>query len=243
MLDKNNIPKHVAIIMDGNGRWAAERGLPRSAGHHEGINRLNEIIEAAQRLGIEVITFFAFSTENWDRPKKEIDLLMRRLDDFLSKRVDELDKKNIRFKFIGGGDPLPKYIQEKLKKAETKTAGNSGLTVALAINYGARQEILQAVRLIAAAVQDGTLNISEVSEQEFSRRLYTAGLPDPDLLIRTSSEMRLSNFLLWQLSYAELYFPKVYWPDFKAKDLEDALEAYQKRERRYGRVDAGQKDN
>lgn len=243
MLDKNNIPKHVAIIMDGNGRWAKAHGLPRAAGHREGIKRVDEIIEAAGKLGIAVLTLFAFSTENWQRPKKEVAMLLGRLDDFLSRRIGELEKNNIRLRFIGRSDPIPQALQKKLKQAEDKTAGNSGLTVVLALNYGSRQEITDAARRVSCAVRDGLMDPESIDEESFGRYLYTAGLPEPDLLIRTSAEMRLSNFLLWQLSYAELYFPQIYWPDFRSGDLEEAIRVYQKRNRRFGRVDAWQKDN
>jgi len=238
MIDKNNIPKHVAIIMDGNGRWAKEKGRIRSAGHREGINRLSEIVDAAIELGVGVLTFFAFSTENWNRPKKEVDTLMRYLDNFLEKQFKELQKKNIRLIAIGRGDPIPKYLQKKIEKAEEKTRNNSALTVVLALNYGSRQEIVDAAKKFALAVKNEETGVEDLDVENFSRYFYTVGLPDPDLLIRTSQEMRLSNFLLWQLSYAELYFPKVYWPDFKREDFYEAIEEFQKRKRRFGRVDA-----
>jgi len=236
MIDKNNITKHIAIIMDGNGRWAKEKRLPRTAGHREGVNRVKEIVRAAAQLGVKVVTFFAFSSENWVRPKAEISILMRYLNNFLDRQIRELEKNNIRFLAIGRGEPIPKYLQDKIKQAEDKTAKNSGMIVVLALNYGARQEIVDAVRSFCLKVQSGEEKISDLDEDLFSRYLYTANLPDPDLLIRTSAQMRLSNFLLWQLSYAELYFPKKYWPDFGAKDLEKAIEVYQKRERRFGGI-------
>jgi undecaprenyl diphosphate synthase len=243
MIDRNNIPKHIAIIMDGNGRWAKERHLPRTAGHHAGIDRIREIVKAADKLGVEVITFFAFSTENWNRPKQEVSLLMRYLNNFLDKELKDLDKNNRRFRVIGGGDPIPKFLQEKIKKAEEKTAANTGLEVVLALNYGSRQEIAEAAKKFAQAVVDGRERVAELDAEGFKKYLSTSSLPDPDLLIRTSGEMRISNFLLWQLSYAELYFPKKYWPDFKAADLEEAVEEFQKRERRFGGVNAVKKDN
>jgi undecaprenyl diphosphate synthase len=232
----NNIPKHIAFIMDGNGRWAKEKGLPRTAGHRQGARRVREIVTAAHELGIKAVTFFAFSTENWARPKKEIDFLMRYLGDFLDRQIDKLHKKNIRFLAIGADDPLPKYIQRKIKDAQDKTCNNSGLTVCLALNYGSRQEIVNAAKRFAAIVLRGEMKPEDLDADKFSEYLYTAGLPDPDLLIRTSGAMRISNFLLWQLSYAELYFPKKYWPDFERADLEEAIEEYQKRERRFGRI-------
>ncbi|MDD4980315.1 MAG: isoprenyl transferase [Candidatus Omnitrophica bacterium] len=236
MLDKNNIPKHVAIIMDGNGRWAKEKGLPRSAGHRAGIKRIEEIVKAADELGIKVITFFTFSAENWSRPQKEVSLLMRYLDNFLTRRINELHRNNVRLMVIGRDKPVPEYLQNKIKKAQEKTRDNTGLTAVLALNYGSRQEIIDAVRKFTQAVMRGDANLEGLDEEGFSNYFYTAGLPDPDLLIRTSGEMRISNFLLWQLSYAELYFPKIYWPDFGKQELEKAVGEYQKRERRFGRV-------
>ncbi|MFA5119171.1 MAG: isoprenyl transferase [Candidatus Omnitrophota bacterium] len=236
MADKNNIPRHIAIIMDGNGRWAKERGLPRTAGHRIGIDRVKEILIAASELHVEVVTLFAFSTENWLRPKQEINMLMRAFDRFLDRQIDELTQYNIRFKLIGKDDPFPGYLQSKIKEAQRKTQDNGGLILALAVNYGSRREILDAVKGIARDVKKGVLDIDAIDEDKFQEHLYTAGLPDPDLLIRTSGEMRLSNFLLWQLSYAELYFVKKYWPDFRKKDLIEAIEEYQKRHRRFGAV-------
>lgn len=244
MIDKNNIPQHVAIIMDGNGRWAKEKGLPRTVGHRQGIDRIKEIVKAAKELGIKVITFFAFSAENWVRPKVEVGMLMRALNNFLDRQIRELDKNNIKFIWIGRSEPLPRYLQIKIKEAEDRTRNNTGLIVVLALNYGARQEIIDAVKRFSRACIEGKAKSDDLDIEGFSRYLYTVGLPDPDLLIRTSGEMRISNFLLWQVSYAELYFLKKYWPDFKAEDLRKTIEAYQKRERRFGRIpDAHQKDN
>jgi undecaprenyl diphosphate synthase len=240
MIDKGNLPKHVAIIMDGNGRWAKDRGLPRTAGHREGISRVKEIVRAAAEMGIQVLTFFAFSTENWSRPKKEISMLMRSLSNFLDTQIADLNKNNIRLKTIGRDEPLPKYVQAKLKLAQEKTKDNTGLVVVLALNYGARQEIVDAAKKFAQSAVRGEADAAKLDSEEFSRYLYTAGLPDPDLLIRTSAQMRISNFLLWQISYTELYFPKKHWPDFRKKDFEEAIEAYQKRERRFGGL--GDKD-
>ena len=244
MINKNNIPKHVAIIMDGNGRWAKERGLPRTAGHRAGIDRIKEIVKAASNLGIEVLTFFAFSTENWLRPKREVEMLMRSLDNFLHREAKDLDKNNIRFIAMGRDEPLPKYLQDRIKEVEDKTKDNSGITVILALNYGARQEIVDAVKKFTEEVLAHKANLDSLNVKSFTNYFYTKGLPDPDLLIRTSGEMRLSNFLLWQLSYTELYFPKIYWPDFKSGELERAIEVYQKRQRRFGGlIDASKKDN
>lgn len=236
MLDKNNIPKHIAIIMDGNGRWAKERGFPRTKGHRVGINRIKEIMKAASDFGVKAVTFFAFSAENWSRPKREVELLMRSLNNFLNRQINELDKNNIRFQVIGHDDPIPKYLLAKIKEAEARTKDNTGLIVVLALNYGSRQEIVDAVKKFASSVIKNEANLEDLDIDKFSNYFYTAGLPDPDLLIRTSGEMRLSNFLLWQLSYAELYFPKKYWPDFGREDLEKAIYDYQKRERRFGTI-------
>ncbi|MCX5706757.1 MAG: isoprenyl transferase [Candidatus Omnitrophica bacterium] len=234
MLDKNNTPGHVAIIMDGNGRWAKEHGLNRTAGHREGVKRVKEIVKAAAGLGIKVITFFAFSAENWSRPKREIDILMRYLENFLGREIKDMHKNNIQFRVIGRGDRLPERLQKKIKAAEQKTRNNTGLTVVLALNYGARQEIVEAAKRFAESVLRKDNEVRDLDINLFSGYLYTARLADPDLLIRTSGEMRISNFLLWQLSYAELYFPKKFWPDFKAEDLKEAVREYQSRERRFG---------
>ncbi|TRZ96478.1 isoprenyl transferase [bacterium] len=235
---KNNIPQHIAIIMDGNGRWAQEKKLPRTAGHRVGVSRIKEIIHAADDLGVKVVTFFAFSAENWQRTKREIVVLMRFLDNFLTRQIRELEENNMRLKIIGRGDPLPGYIQKKIKEAEAKTKNNTGLLVVLALNYGSRQEIIDAVKKFTRAVINGEEKLDNLVSENFANYLYTAGLPDPDLLIRTSGEMRLSNFLLWQLSYAELYFPRKYWPDFARSDLEEAIRVYQSRERRFGKINA-----
>ncbi len=234
MIDKHNIPKHIAIIMDGNGRWAKARGLPRIEGHREGAKRVKEIVKAAQELGVKVVTFFAFSSENWSRPKREISFLMKYLDNFLVREIREMDKKNIRFLSIGRDEPLPLAIQKRIKEAEAKTKDNTGLIVVLALNYGARQEIVDAAKKFASEVISAKADLNALDEEMFSRYLYTDKLPDPDLLIRTSAELRVSNFLLWQLSYAELYFPKKLWPDFGADDLKEAIEEYQSRDRRFG---------
>jgi undecaprenyl diphosphate synthase len=237
---KENIPRHVAIIMDGNGRWAKERGLPRIAGHRQGTKRVKEIVRTAKELGIKVLTLFAFSSENWSRPKKEIDTLLRYFNDYLDKEINNLHKNNIRFKVIGRKHPLPQNLLEKIKESEIKTENNDGMVLVLALNYGSRQEITDAAKKIADALLRKELNLDDLDENTFSRYLYTQGLPDPDLLIRTSGEVRISNFLLWQASYAELYFPKTYWPDFKKEDLILAIKEYNKRQRRYGQIKAGE---
>jgi undecaprenyl diphosphate synthase len=236
MLDKNNIPKHVAIIMDGNGRWAKEKGLPRAAGHKEGIERVKEIVRAARKIEIKVLTIFAFSSENWNRPRKEISILMRFLINFLEREINELDKNDIKFRVMGREEPLPGYLLKKIKKAEEKTKDNKSLVLVIALNYGGRQEIVDAAKKFARSVISKEIELEELDEGLFSGFLYTAGLPDPDLLIRTSGELRISNFLLWQLSYAEFYFSQKYWPDFKSPDLTEAIEEFQRRERKFGRI-------
>jgi len=238
MIDKNNLPKHVAIIMDGNGRWARERGLPRASGHREGVKRIREAVECARDLGIKVITFFAFSNENWNRPKGEINILMRYFNNFLEREAKELHKKNNRLIIIGRDEPMPKSVVKKIKNVEDRTRDNTGMVVVLAINYGGRQEIIDAAKKFAASCLENKAILNDIDEVTFSNYFYTAGLPDPDLLIRTSGEMRISNFLLWQLSYAEFYFLKKNWPDFRKHDFENAIEEYQERERRFGKVNA-----
>lgn len=243
MINENAIPKHIAFIMDGNGRWAKERGLPRVSGHRAGVSRIKEIIKASVELEIKVVTFFAFSHENWKRPRKEISVLMRFLNDFLDHEIQELHKRNARFMVIGRDKPLSKYLHDKISDAENLTKNNNGLITVFALNYGARQEIVDAIKRLTDAVIKGDIEVGDLNEEIFSRYLYTAGLPDPDLLIRTSGEMRLSNFLLWQLSYAELYFPNKYWPDFGKEDLENAIKVYQNRERRFGKIYVKKQDN
>jgi len=236
IIDRDNIPKHIAIIMDGNGRWAKARGLPRTAGHQEGIKRIKEIVKAANKLGIKYLTIFAFSTENWDRPKEEVDMLMRYLDNFLRNEIEDLNKNNIRLLVIGRDKPLPDYLLKRIRSAEDYTKNNTGMTLVVALNYGARQEIIDAIKKYVCMVKENKEDIHNLNEEKFKNFLYTCDIPDPDLLIRTSGEMRLSNFLLWQISYTEFYFTKKYWPDFTEKDLLEAISDYQKRERRFGRI-------
>ena len=231
---QDKIPKHVAFIMDGNGRWAKERGLARTAGHRQGVQRVKEIIRGAGNLGIQIVTFFAFSTENWSRPKSEVNVLMRYLESFLGRQIKELHKNNMRFTVIGRSDPIPKYLQAMIKKAQEKTKSNTGLRVVLALNYGGRQEIVDAAKKFARDVLDKRIDLESLDAQEFSRYFYTADIIDPDLLIRTSNEMRISNFLLWQLSYSEFYFSGKCWPDFGIEELKEAIKEYQKRTRRFG---------
>jgi len=236
MLDKNNIPKHIAIIMDGNGRWAKKQGLPRIRGHRAGIERVKEIVKACIGLNIRILTLYAFSVENWKRPRIEINMLMRLLEEFLRKETDNLIKNDIRLRIIGRINELPERISQKLKEIELTTQDNKTLMLNLALNYGGRFEIVDAVKTIIDEVLKNKLKPEEIDEGVFEGYLYTSGIPDPDLLIRTSGEIRISNFLLWQISYSEIYITKKYWPDFKKRDLEKAIYEYQKRERRFGGI-------
>ncbi len=233
------LPKHVAIIMDGNGRWACQRGLPRVAGHQAGVKTVKEIVKAANEFGVPVLTLYAFSQENWKRPKEEVNVLMSLLDYFIDKEVKNLMKQGVRLRTIGRIEALPRRTLAKVERAAELTKGNEKLVLNIALNYGARTEILDAVRKIMQEHRNNPAwanGSSPLTEEMFSHYLYTAGLPDPDLLIRTSGEMRLSNFLLWQLSYAEIYITKKFWPDFHPSDCKKALEAYARRKRRFGDV-------
>lgn len=234
MLDKTNIPTHIAIIMDGNGRWARERGLPKIMGHKKGAESVREVLKACGELGVKYLTLYAFSTENWKRPKKEIEGLMRLLGSQLDKETKNLNKNNVRLNAIGRIEELPEAVQLKLKKSMEFTRNNTGVTLTLALSYGSRAEIVDAVKKIISQIEQGDLRKEDIAEENFSNCLYTNTMPDPDLLIRTSGEMRVSNFLLWQISYAELYVTKKLWPDFGRKDLEKAIKEYQKRQRRFG---------
>ncbi len=234
MIDPDRIPEHVAIIMDGNGRWAKARGLPNLAGHRAGVKTARAILEAAKKLGIKILTLYTFSTENWKRPKKEVEGLFKLLENSLEKEVHKLDKNDIRFSVIGDLAGLPKNLRKKLESAITRTRKNSSFILNLALNYGSRQEIVEAVRRIAKEAVLGRIDPARIDEEIFSDHLYTKGLPDPDLLIRTSGEKRVSNFLLWQISYSEIYITEKYWPDFDSSDLEKAVIDYQRRERRFG---------
>ena len=228
------MPQHIAIIMDGNGRWAQKKGLPRIMGHRAGIKSVREAVTACAQLGIKVLTLYAFSKENWQRPKKEVDALMRFLKEYLDKEEQELMDNQIKFISIGQREALPPSVQKRLKQVEELTKNNPGLILNLALNYGSRAEIVDAVKKITSLAKDNQLNPAQLTEETFSQFLYTKNLPDPDLLIRTSGEMRVSNFLLWQISYSEIYLSKKLWPDFHKKDLTEAIESFQKRERRFG---------
>lgn len=228
------IPVHVAAIMDGNGRWAKERGLPRIAGHRSGMQTVKRITRAADGLGIKVLTLFAFSTENWKRPQDEVDYLMNLPQEFLALELDELCEKNVQVRMMGWTDHLPEHTLSAIQEAVEKTKHNTGLILNFALNYGSRQEIVQAVKSIADDLEKGRLTKDAINDELFSSYLCSAGLPDPDLLIRTSGELRLSNFMMWQLAYTELFFSPLYWPDFTEKDFYEAISHYQKRSRRFG---------
>lgn len=228
----DQLPAHVAIIMDGNGRWAAKRHLPRVEGHRAGIESVRDVVETSARLGIEVLTLYAFSVENWKRPKAEVNTLMLLLKRYLRSELNTILRNNIRFRVIGRPDALPSDVQDELAAATERTRNNTGMLFNIALNYGGRTEIIDAARrAIASGMQPETLD-----EQSFGQFLYTAGQPDPDLLIRTSGEMRVSNFLLWQIAYAEIWVTETLWPDFRRRDLLEAVLAYQKRDRRYGGI-------
>ena len=231
-VDFDRLPQHVAVIMDGNGRWAAQRHLPRVEGHRAGIESVREVVEGSARLGIGVLTLYAFSVENWKRPPSEVSTLMMLLKRYLRLELKTLLGNNIRFKVIGRSDELAPDVRNELRAAEDKTAGNRGMQFNIALNYGGRAEIIEAAKqMLVARVDPETLD-----EARFSGFLYTAGQPDPDLLIRTSGEMRVSNFLLWQIAYAEIWVTDTLWPDFRKRDLLEAILAYQKRDRRYGGI-------
>ena len=231
-IDRNNIPKHIAIIMDGNGRWAKKRGLTRSMGHREGSRTLKKIVEACYQLGIRYLTVYAFSTENWSRPKEEVDELMKLLLEYLRNAERELAGKKVRIRVIGEKKHLPGEIIKEIKRVEENTENIEGLDFIIALNYGGRQELVEAVSNLVEDAKEGL--ISEIDEEAISERLYTNGIPDPDLLIRTSGEMRISNFLIWQLSYSEFFFCDVLWPDFSEVNLRNAIISYQGRQRRFG---------
>jgi len=235
-LDPKRLPKHIAIIMDGNGRWARRRHMPRVAGHRAGVSSVRSTVETAARIHIPALTLYAFSEENWKkRPKSEVDFLMRLLCRYLKAEVPTLNKNNIRLEYIGRQHELPPDVQGQMEWARQATASNSGMVLTLALNYSARSEIVDAFRsLVKAAMSNGGLNHLHVDEDAVSKHLYTGHLPDPDLVIRTSGEMRLSNFLLWQLAYAEIYVTQTLWPDFRGTHLLEGIEEFQKRERRYG---------
>lgn len=229
-----HIPRHVAIIMDGNGRWAKERGLPRREGHRAGAESIREVIAACKELNIEYLTLYAFSSENWSRPDDEIKALMNLLDRFLDEQAKTLDKQNVRLLAIGQLERLPEKTRARLEKIMARTASHDSLTLVLALSYGAREEIVEAAKSLAADAAAGKISPEDIDNNLFSSRLSTRGIPDPDLLVRTSGELRVSNFLLWQISYAEIVIVKKFWPDFRQGDLFEAVKEYQSRNRRFG---------
>ena len=229
-----DIPRHIAVIMDGNGRWAKERGLPRREGHRAGAESVREVTDTCIELGVEYLTLYAVSSENWNRPEAEIQALMALLDRFLSEKAKDLEKQKIRLLAIGQLDRLPAKTRALLDKIMAKTANHKTMTLVLALSHGGREEIVSAARSLASDAAAGKLSASEIDSELFASRLQTAGIPDPDLLIRTSGEMRVSNFLLWQISYAEIVIVKKFWPDFRRNDLKEAVTEYQRRHRRFG---------
>ena len=231
-----SIPKHIAIIMDGNGRWAKQRALPRAAGHREGVNSVRDIVEACGELGVKCLTLYTFSTENWKRPTQEVSTLMRLLVKALRDETDRLYRNNVRLTAIGDLSSLPAGVQRELNEAFEKTTPNTGLNLNLALSYSGRREIVETAKKIAVDVAGGKLSAEDIDESLFSRYLSTGSMPDPDLLIRTSGEFRISNFLLYQSAYTEIYFSKVFWPDFRRRQLYEAIGDFQKRERRFGLV-------
>lgn len=228
------LPRHIAIIMDGNGRWAKSRHLPRVEGHRRGAETVRRVVRLCGRIGVEYLTLYAFSAENWNRPKTEVDTLMKYLAHYLKHETEELMNNNVRLETIGHTEKLPQKVQQQLRETKSKLNKNTGLTLVLALSYGARQEITEAVRCIATKAASGEIDPDQIDEKIVSQHLFTAAFPDPELLIRTSGELRLSNFLLWQISYSEFVVSDVHWPEFEESDLMQALEEYAKRHRRFG---------
>ncbi|MCX7715664.1 MAG: isoprenyl transferase [Clostridia bacterium] len=235
-IDYTKLPQHIGIIMDGNGRWAKRRGLPRSAGHSAGAKTLEKIVKECNKIGIKYITVYAFSTENWKRPKQEVDYLMDLLLDYLKNAEERLAGENVVIRAIGSRKELSEEIREQIAKTEDFTKNNTGIVMNIALNYGGREEILSSVKKIAESVRKGKVLTEDITEQFFEQQLYTAGQPDPDLLIRTSGEMRISNFLLWQIAYSEIWITNKLWPEFSVDDLMEAIYDYQHRKRRFGGV-------
>ncbi|EJL64170.1 isoprenyl transferase [Flavobacterium sp. CF136] len=235
-INTDNLPKHLAIIMDGNGRWAKQQGFLRAFGHENGTKSVKETIKTCAKIGIEFLTLYAFSTENWNRPKLEVDALMKILINSLRKELTTLQENNIKLNAIGNLEKLPKSAQKELMDVIEKTKNNTRLTLTLALSYGSREELVNAIKIISNKVKNNIISIDSLDDSIINEHLYTQNLPDVDLLIRTSGEHRISNFLLWQIAYAELYFTDVLWPDFKEQDLYEAIISYQKRERRFGKT-------
>ncbi len=236
MVDNLKIPQHIAIIMDGNGRWAKAKGLPRTVGHTNGAKAMQRVVEACKKFGVKILTVYAFSTENWGRPKEEVDFLMDLFAKYLKNQSKKLKENKIRFRVLGDKSRFSKDIQESMIKLENETAEFDDFYLNVAMNYGGRAEILKATKEIADEVSSGKLDINSIDEAVFEKHIYTAGQASPDLIIRTSGEQRLSGFLLWQCSYSELYFPKIHFPDFDEEQIKLAIEEYSKRDRRYGKV-------
>jgi undecaprenyl diphosphate synthase len=232
----DRLPRHVAVIMDGNGRWAKRRGMPRIMGHRRGVDTLKDLLRCCRDWGVEALTAYAFSTENWGRPAEEVEFLMLLFERVLRRELKEMMEENIRIRFVGNLAVLPASLQTEINKAVEATRHNQGIQFTIATNYGGRQEIVNACKTIAEKIQSGQLQPEDIDESLFERHLYTSGLCDPDLLIRTSGEMRVSNFLLWQVAYAEIYVTETFWPDFDRTEFHRALSAYQQRERRFGKV-------
>ena len=235
-LETSRLPKHIAVIMDGNGRWAKRRGLPRILGHQKGVDTLKDILRCCKDWGIPALTVYAFSTENWGRPLEEVEFLMTLFERVLRREIAEIMTENVKIRFIGNLNALPASLKTEISSSMAKTQYNQGTEFTVATNYGGRQEIIQACRAIATKVKEGVLTPEQIDEQLFENYLYTSEVGHPDLLIRTSGEMRISNFLLWQMAYAEIYVTQTLWPDFDRQELHQALLAYQKRERRFGKV-------
>lgn len=233
---KGEMPKHIAIIMDGNGRWAKSRNLPRSFGHKAGVEAIRDVVKECNRLGIKYLTLYAFSTENWVRPADEVNTLMKLLVEYLKNEVKELHENNVVVNFIGDISKLPKECQEELIKAKEKTRNNTGVTMNLALNYGGRSEFIHVVKSIVKEAKNNNISENDINEKLIEKYLYTANIPDPDVIVRSSGEMRLSNFLLWQSAYSELWFSDIYWPDFKKEDLHRVIYDYQNRDRRFGGI-------
>src|ERR1700743_2754910 len=235
-IDLLKLPRHIAIIMDGNGRWAKSKGKLRVFGHHNGVLSVRDVVEGSCEIGLEYITLYTFSSENWNRPKLEVMAIMELLVSTINKEIETFMKNNVRLNAIGELSMLPDKCHKELKNAIEKTSVNTGLTLTLALSYSSRREIVQAAKEIAIKVQQGVLTINDIDEEVFENNLYTADMPDPELLIRTSGEFRISNYLLWQIAYAELYFTNKLWPDFRREDFFEAIADYQKRERRFGLI-------
>lgn len=235
-IDKNRLPVHVAVIMDGNGRWAKQRGLDRSEGHVEGVNTVRRITEIASEVGVKYLTLYTFSTENWNRPKDEVDALMNLIVVAIERETPDLIKNNVRLSMIGDSSRMPEFAVNRLNACIQDTSHCNGLNLVLALSYSSRQELVSAVKSIAEQAQNGTLSIDDINEEAISKSLYTSNMPDPDLLIRTAGDLRISNYLLWQIAYAELYFTDKFWPDFSKDDFCQAIIDFQSRERRFGKT-------